>query len=156
MRRDVRVAWDIDNKHVVLYLPELTCMISIQILTLSGITKFEVTQNESASVFKPFNDEYKPHDNECRVITHMLQTEMNKIAKNSITVPPPATRTQLDPREKPRDDSRLGTRNPATKTIEVQVRPHSIPPPASSILSQPPQPKQLPCHTWLLLGHHHR
>ena len=135
MRGDARVAWDTDNKHVVLYLPELTCMISIQILTLSGITKFEVTHNESASVFKPFSDEYRPHDNECRVITCMLQTEMNKITKNSIRVPP-MTRTQLNPREKSRDDSRLGTRNPTTKTIEVQMKPHSNPPPASSI----PQP----------------
>ena len=95
-------------------------MISIQILTLSGITKFEVTHKESDSVIKPFNDEYRPHDNECRVITCMLQTEMNKIIKNSIRVPP-MKRTQLDPREKSRDDSRLGTRNPTTKTIEVQI-----------------------------------
>ena len=41
VHRNDCAAWDLGSNHMVLYLPEMTCMVSAQILT--GMTKFELT-----------------------------------------------------------------------------------------------------------------
>ena len=62
---DACAAWDLGSNHMVLYLPEMTCMVNAQILTLTGMTNFELTPFESASVHTKFTDGYRPHENEC-------------------------------------------------------------------------------------------
>ena len=81
---DAHAAWDLGSNHMVLCLPEMTCMVSAQILTLTGMTKFELTPFESASVHTKFTDGYRPHENECRVITRVLQSKISKMNNNTI------------------------------------------------------------------------
>ena len=84
---NVHAAWDLGSNHMVLYLPEMTCMVSAQILTLTGMTKFELTPFKSASVHTKFTDGNRPHGNECWVITRVLQSEISKINNNTIQIP---------------------------------------------------------------------
>ena len=117
---DACAAWDLGSNHMVLYLPEMTCMVSAQILTLTGMTKFELTPFESASVHTKFIDGYRPHENECRVITRVLQSKLSKMNNNTIWIPVNMMNGQTD--QKAESDIKIVAPPPSPNKQQVETK----------------------------------
>ena len=151
---DACAAWDLGSNHMVLYLPEMTCIVSAQILTLTGMTKFELTPFESASVHTKFTDGNRPHENECQVITRVLQSKISKMNNNTIWIPvnmingqndqeaenenkivaPPLSPNKQQPEtSKPQDDNKF--KDPWTPTVKPMKCPPTQPTPIAALMT---------------------